>query len=159
MKKNKQKTDNYSSIAPYRENDLLKLLVGEFTRLGTCISFVDGIPVEILGGIPGEIVEVKIIKVFPEKIVSIVNNVFKESKYRVTSPCEKFLECTGCQFQHIDYSYQLVLKRQFIADELSKYSSLNKTFIDETIPSPKKFNYRNHSRFTVRNKNSPGEVG
>ena len=159
MKKNKQKTDNFSPIAPYRENDLLKLLVGEFTRLGTCISFVDGIPIEILGGIPGEIVEVKIIKVFPEKIVSIVNNVFKESKYRVTSPCEKFLECTGCQFQHIDYSYQLVLKRQFIADELSKYSSLNKTFIDETIPSPKKFNYRNHSRFTVRNKNSPGEVG
>ena len=107
MKKNKQKTDNFSPIAPYRENDLLKLLVGEFTRLGTCISFVDGIPVEILGGIPGEIVEVKIIKVFPEKIVSIVNNVFKESKYRVTSPCEKFLECTGCQFQHIDLSYLL----------------------------------------------------
>ena len=112
MKKNKQKTDNFSPTTLYRENALLKLLVGEFTRMGTCISFIDGIPVEILGGIPGEIVEVKIIKVFPEKIVSVVNNVFKKSKYRVASPCQKFLECTGCQFQHIDYSYQLILKRQ-----------------------------------------------
>ena len=96
----------------YKENDLVTLNIKSFNKMGLSISNLDGKPVEILGGIPQEKVEVRLLRIYPDKIISIVNKVIESSEFRVNAPCVKFLECTGCQWQHIDYKYQLILKKE-----------------------------------------------
>ena len=95
----------------YKENDLVTLNIKSFNKMGLSISNLDGKPVEILGGIPQEKVEVRLLRIYPDKIISIVNKVIESSEFRVNAPCVKFLECTGCQWQHIDYKHQLILKK------------------------------------------------
>ena len=143
----------------YKENDLVTLNIKSFNKMGLTISNLGGKTVEILGGIPQEKVEVRLLRIYPDKIISIVNKVIESSKHRVNAPCVKFLECTGCQWQHIEYKYQLILKKEIVVSELKRYEKLSKVLVNSTLPSINELNYRNHSRFTVRSKNSPGEVG
>ena len=86
----------------------MKLIAGGFKKTGTTFGVVDAIPVEILGAIEGELVLVEILKILPEKIVASVTEVLNPSIYRVVPACGYFLTCTGCQWQHIDYTYCLL---------------------------------------------------
>jgi len=63
--------------------------------------------------------------------------------------------CTGCNWQHIDYEYQLVLKKQLLENEILKITN-DKINIQNIIRSKDQYNYRNHARFTIR-KN--GQIG
>ena len=143
----------------FKEGDTMKLIAGGFKKTGTTFGVVDAIPVEILGAIEGELVLVEILKILPEKIVASVTEVLNPSIYRVVPACGYFLTCTGCQWQHIDYTYQLILKRKFVQDEVGKYNFFCKNMVDNSIPCDKQLNYRNHARFTVRNRNGIGQVG
>jgi 23S rRNA (uracil1939-C5)-methyltransferase len=87
-----------------------------------------------------------------------VSKVITPSPYRITPPCPFFGNCTGCQWQHIDYQYQLQLKRMFIEFCLKDYENISGTKVSDTVPSPNLFGYRNHARFSVREKGSLGFV-
>jgi len=91
-------------------------------------------------------------------ISGLVTEVVTASPYRVEAPCQYFGACTGCQWQHILYSHQLVLKRGYVERELAEYPSLTGVEIEPTIPAPKLYGYRNHARFTIKREGSPGFV-
>ena len=116
-------------------------------------------PIAVFGGIPEEEVIAQIFRVQTKRqknTSAIVTEVLKPSKHRVKPPCPYFGPCTGCQWQHIGYSFQLQLKQQNIENEFAKYSNLEDIHISKTMPCPLEFDYRNHARFTVRNN---GELG
>ena len=85
-------------------------------------------------------------------------DVLKSSPYRISVPCQYFGSCSGCQWQHIDYKYQLKLKRDLIQRALRTYGELADLQVSSTIPSKNIFGYRNHARFTVRDQGSLGFV-
>jgi len=120
----------------------------------------NGAPLSVMGGIPGELVTAKIIRILPEKLIAKVFKVDEASEHRVEPPCKYFLDCTGCQWQHISYDQQLELKSQMISEEIQKRKSLNNPSVVSIVPSPLKFNYRNHARFTVSKwPENMGQVG
>ena len=117
--------------------------------------------INVFGGIPGETVSIyyhKFNKGKKQVLSGFVEKVIKESPYRITAPCNYFGQCTGCQWQHIEYSHQLTLKKEIILNEINKYPKLAKTKISNVIPSESEFNYRNHARFTIRDKGSIGFI-
>ncbi len=117
--------------------------------------------INVFGGIPGETVSIyyhKFNKGKKQIISGFVEKVIKESPYRITAPCNYFGQCTGCQWQHIEYSHQLTLKKEIILNEINKYPALAKTKISDVIPSESELNYRNHARFTIRDKGSIGFI-
>ncbi|MDR1438314.1 MAG: SAM-dependent methyltransferase [Puniceicoccales bacterium] len=59
----------------------------------------------------------------------------------VPAPCPHFGRCGGCQYQHIDYGKQLLLKRQYI-ERLFSGHLLPGCFPRPVIPSPKIYGYR-----------------
>ena len=119
-------------------------------RLGEAIASIDGKPVFVFGGLPGEKVEVEIIRERRRYIAAEVISVIKPSPYRQQAPCKYFGECTGCQLQNVVYSHQLELKRMAIIDAFQRIGNLDNLTVLPTLPSPKELGYRNHARFTVR---------
>lgn len=63
--------------------------------------------------------------------------------------CPYFGTCGGCQFQHIQYSAQLEIKRRFIADALQRIGSLSLP-IEPIIPAPHSYNYRCHITLSLK---------
>ena len=88
--------------------DTFELIVDKIIDSGEGMTFIyDNIPVIILGAIEGEKLKVKVLKKYPEKFICTIEEVISPSKHRKAPECKFFGQCTGCQWQHIDYSFQL----------------------------------------------------
>ena len=94
-------------------------------RLGEALSEVDGKPVYVFGGIPGETVVAEVIRERRGYFAAEVVEVLKPSPHRVEPPCPYFGACTGCQFQHISYERQLEMKREAVVDALVRIGELD----------------------------------
>ncbi|MDA0797440.1 MAG: Maf family nucleotide pyrophosphatase [Chloroflexi bacterium] len=129
-------------------------------RLGEALSEVDGKPVYVFGGIPGETVVAEVIRERRGYFAAEVVEVLKPSPHRVEPPCPYFGACTGCQFQHISYERQLEMKREAVVDALVRIGELDGAVVGETLPSPEPLGYRNHARFTIsKPEPRPGRIG
>ena len=136
--------------------DRLELVLESWGRLGEAMARHEETPVFVLGGIPGERVTAEIVRVHRKYASAKVVGVLEPSQDRVEPPCPYFGECTGCQWQHLDYAGQLAAKREKVLDALARVGGLEGVFVDETLPSGNRYGYRNHARFTVSRR---GELG
>ena len=143
------------------EPELVTLSLEEMGPLGDTMAPFEGGRINVAGGIPGEEVVAQIVRYRRRKqrhVSGIVADVLKPSPYRVATPCPYFGPCSGCQWQHIDYSHQLEMKRDAIRGELEGYEAVLGTAVSDTVPAPDQFGYRNHARFTVRHSGKLGFV-
>ena len=142
--------------------DCLQLTLESWGRLGEAMARHEGAPVFVLGGIPGERVTAEVVRVHRKYASAVVVDVLEASPNRVAAPCRYFGQCTGCQWQHVDYLAQLTAKRDKVADALVRVGGLFADTadcpVDDTLPSPRRFDYRNHARFTVNRSGSLGFV-
>ena len=136
-----------------RPGDRLRLTLEAWGRLGEATAQHEGWRVFVFGGIPGEEVVVEVLKRRREYLAARVVEVVSPSPHRVTPPCPYFDPCTGCQYQHVSYEHQLVLKAQMVTDAFRRVAGLEPP-LAPTLPSPHQYGYRNHARFTV----GPGGV-
>ena len=143
-----------------RAGDRIDVTLESWGRLGEAMARHNGEPVFVLGGIPGERVTAEVVRVHRKYASAIVLDVIEGSPDRVEPPCPYFGECTGCQWQHLDYDAQLSVKREKVVDALSRVGGLFREGKDapvtDAVPSPNRYGYRNHARFTV---SKQGELG
>ena len=143
--------DPLRDLDPQKEFAELRLLsMGDF---GDTVADFEDEPIQVFGGIVGEVVKARIYRYQrrgKNKINAIVSEVIEASPHRVNNPCPYFGPCSGCQWQHVSYDYQLELKRDTVRLFFADYASLSDVQVSKTNPAPERFNYRNHARFTVR---------
>ncbi len=102
-------------------------------------NFVVFIPFVALG----EVVEVKLTEVKKNFGRAQLVRVITPSPNRVTPPCTYFGQCGGCQYQHIAYDAQLLIKHKQITDLFDRVGGFPAALIDPVIPCPQPFGYRN----------------
>ncbi len=70
--------------------------------------------------LPGELVEAEIAEEHRGYCVGDVRQIERASEYRTSPPCPWFGICGGCQLQHGAYAYQVQLKREILAESLTR---------------------------------------
>lgn len=83
----------------------------------------------VAGGVPGEVVDVELYRRKKSYLRGNVIWVIEPSKDRRESPCpyfgiEKFPNCGGCQWQHINYARQLGAKEHILRDQFVRLGEL-----------------------------------
>ena len=145
-----------------KPGDLLDLTLESWGRLGEALAWHDGAPIFVFGGIPGERVTAEVVRVHRKYASATVVEALEPDPSRVSPPCQYFGQCTGCQWQHVAYEDQLAAKRDKVADALVRvgglYHEKHATPVSDTLPSPNRYGYRNHARFTVSRSGSLGFV-
>ncbi len=136
---------------------MLRLELSGMGQLGEALAELDGKPVYVFGGIPGETVVAEVLHERRGYVAAQVVEVVEPSPDRVVAECGYFGACTGCQWQHIRYERQLEMKREIVVDALGRVGGLDDVDVGPTVPSPERLGYRNHARFTVSRPRS-GEV-
>mgnify|MGYP001200146018 FL=1 len=130
--------------------------IAGFGKFGEGFALYREKPVFVLGAIPGEVLTVQPLITKRKYMIAQIVEIIKASSERIVAPCPHFGPCSGCQWQHISYDYQLKLKRDLVLEACNDSATIKDNIVSPTIPSPRTFAYRNHARFTVRNKGMIG---
>ncbi len=141
-----------------REPEELRTVIEDVAFMGEGLAHENGQAVFIPHTIPGEEVLAEVNRQGPRHLEADLKQVLSPSPHRVDPPCPYYGECTGCQWQHMDYGYQLSLKRKLVEDQLRRVGGFDQAPIAPVLGCDDPWSYRNHARFTVGRNGTLGFV-
>jgi 23S rRNA (uracil1939-C5)-methyltransferase len=119
---------------------------------GNAIARVDNMVVFVPMLIPGDVVDIKVIKKRKKYIEGRVVKFREYSPDRIKPRCIHFGVCGGCKWQHLPYELQLKHKEKQVVDNLKRIGKTDLPGIDPIIGSPEIYFYRNKLEFTFSDK-------
>ena len=138
-----------------------QVFTGEITGLtseGLGVARFEDRAVFIKGAIPGELCEIKIIKITKTAVYGRLIKVITASPHRVSPVCPHFGKCGGCDYMHMDYEAETEGKRQRVADALKRIGGIPCDDLPIT-PAPTDEGYRNKAQFPVALVDGKPEAG
>lgn len=102
--------------------------------------------------IPGDIVDVQIIKKQRNFMQGYPVKFHKYSDKRIDAKCLHFGTCGGCKWQNLPYTEQLFYKQKQVIDQLTHIGNIELPTPNEILKSPEEYYYRNKLEFTFSNK-------
>jgi len=119
---------------------------------GKAIAKVDGIVVFTSHVIPGDVVDLQVIKKREKYQEAKVIKIRADSPDRIPAFCEHFEVCGGCKWQYLPYEKQLYYKQKQVFDQLKR---IGKVTLPDLMPIKGSANstfYRNKLEFTFSNR-------
>ena len=116
---------------------------------GEAIARRDGKAHFVAGAVPGDTVEVEIIRDKGNWARGDLVEVTSESPDRVPVRCKHFGTCGGCNWQMTSYEAQLRYKRNSVAGQLSHLGQIDSPRVNRTVSPGEPFGYRNRMDFRV----------
>ena len=135
------------------KNDKIEVIIEDLTHDGAGVAKVDGYPLFIPGTLPGEKVNVHILKTLKKYGFAKLLDIVEPSPSRVTPPCHVFPICGGCQLQHLSYESQLIQKRKSVRDVMDRIAKLPDVPVHEVKGMDDPWRYRNKSQIPFDTEN------
>ena len=110
-------------------------------HFGRGIAFIDKKICFIKDTLPGEIVDIEIVKNKKNFLEGKANKIIVESSDRVKPICPYFGVCGGCDLMHQEYNKQLEFKKNKVKELLKRFSNID--INDIKINHSNNLNYRN----------------
>ncbi|MCR4435643.1 MAG: 23S rRNA (uracil(1939)-C(5))-methyltransferase RlmD [Clostridiales bacterium] len=130
-----------------KKNEIYTLEITGMTHEGQGVGRIGSFAVFVDGTIPGETVEIKIIKKAKSYAVGKLISITKQSPHRVPPFCGSFPRCGGCHLQHMSYKAQLSFKTDLVRESIKRIGKLKDVQIHETLGMENAFYYRNKAQF------------
>ena len=131
---------------------LTDVLIENVAAEGKAVAHVDGCVLFVEFAVPGDIVDVRVIKKKKNYLEGRIIRIVKPSENRLEPFCEHFGVCGGCKWQPLPYEMQLEAKRQQVYDQLVRIGHLEVPEILPTLGSEKTVEYRNKLEFSASDK-------
>ena len=112
----------------------------------------EGIVYFVDGAVPGDIVDVLVLRKKKSFRQGIVTEFKHYSEDRVEARCQHFGVCGGCKWQNLDYQAQLKYKQKTVEDAMSKIGGLDKSLVLPILGSEKIYQYRNKVEYSFSDK-------
>ncbi|HEY2328722.1 MAG TPA: class I SAM-dependent RNA methyltransferase [Verrucomicrobiae bacterium] len=136
--------------------DKISLTIHDIAFGGEGVGRVDEFVVFVPFVLVGETVEAEITEVKKNFARAKLLRVVTPSPERVAPECRYFMQCGGCQYQHIDYAAQLRIKHKQISDLFERVGKISPEKIQPVLPCPSPYGYRN--RIMIRSQwNGPAK--
>lgn len=131
--------------------DIMIVCVERLDDFGRGIAYVDGKICFIPNTLPGESVDIEIVKSTKKYIEASVISYLTKSKKRVNHKCPYFSFCGGCQFLNISIQEETKYKTNKIKSLVKKFTNLDNSIVRDCI-TLNEYNYRNKITFHVKDK-------
>ncbi len=131
---------------------LEKVLITDIGAEGMALARVDNQVVFVPMLIPGDVVDIKVIRKRRKYIEGAVVRFHEYSKDRITPVCRHFGVCGGCRWQHLPYELQLKFKEKQVRDALERIGRIEINEMRPILGSRNIYQYRNKLEFTFSDK-------
>ena len=131
---------------------LEKVRIIDIGAEGNALARVDNLVVFVPMLIPGDIVDIKVIKKRKKYLEGRVVKFHRYSPDRIEPRCIHFGVCGGCKWQHLPYNLQLKYKEKQVKDSLTRIGKVDMPEIKPIIGSSEIYLYRNKLEYTFSDK-------
>ena len=129
--------------------------IEKLTFGGSGMTHIDGLPVFVTDSIPGQQVQITIVKKKDNYAEAKVDKVVRKAKDEIPARCPHFHDCGGCVWQNLPYDKQISYKEDIVRETLEHLTPVDDAVrkslagrVLKIVPSPQVFHYRNKLEFT-----------
>ncbi|MGL5080577.1 MAG: 23S rRNA (uracil(1939)-C(5))-methyltransferase RlmD [Microcoleaceae cyanobacterium] len=133
----------------WQQGQQVELLVTDLSDEGNGVGRYQDRVVFVPDTVPGDRILVKLIQVKPQFAVARLEELLEPSEHRIRPRCIVADKCGGCQWQSVDYDYQLVAKQNQVMQALERIGGFQHPVIDPILPSPASLGYRNKATYPM----------
>lgn len=131
-----------------KKNDLITAEITAVSAEGSGIARHEGMAVFVPGTAPGDVAEVRVVKVKSRYAYGILNRLITPSSARCENDCPVFHRCGGCVFRHISYQSECEIKQSRVAEAVRRIGGIDRAPA-ELIPADTPVRYRNKAQYPV----------
>ncbi|PIC04393.1 23S rRNA (uracil(1939)-C(5))-methyltransferase RlmD [Anoxybacillus flavithermus] len=135
--------------APVAKNEYYDVIFEDLTHDGAGVAKIDGFPIFVPNGLPGEKAKVKVIKVKKGYGYGRLIELYEPSADRVEAPCTVYKQCGGCQLQHLSYEGQLKAKHKHVKEVLARIGKIEDVTVHPVLGMNDPWRYRNKAQVPV----------
>jgi 23S rRNA (uracil1939-C5)-methyltransferase len=141
-----------NSTIPLQKNDYIDVIFEDLTHDGAAVAKVDGYPLFVPNGLPGEKAKIKVIKLNKGYGFGRLIELYNKSPYRVDIPSADANKYGGCQLEHISYEGQLKFKENQVRQVLTRIGKLEDIKVHPILGMDNPWHYRNKAQVPVGQK-------
>jgi 23S rRNA (uracil1939-C5)-methyltransferase len=127
----------------WQQGELIEVEITDLTDTGDGVGRWEQRVVFVPDTVPGDRLLVRLLHVKPKYAHGIINQLLQPSPHRVRPSCIVADKCGGCQWQHIDYEYQLTAKRNQVIQALERIGGFIQPPVDPVLVATASLGYRN----------------
>ncbi|MBP3942103.1 23S rRNA (uracil(1939)-C(5))-methyltransferase RlmD [Sphingobacteriaceae bacterium WQ 2009] len=137
---------------PQEKKFINDIHIVDIAEEGKGVGKTDDLVLFIEKAIPGDIVDVELMKKKKSFGEARVVSIKTPSAHRVEPFCAHFGVCGGCKWQHMNYDAQLLFKQQSVDNALTRLGKVDTSKMEPILGSQDTAYYRNKLEYTFSNK-------
>ncbi|MGG6432788.1 23S rRNA (uracil(1939)-C(5))-methyltransferase RlmD [Anoxybacillus sp. D401a] len=135
--------------APVAKNEYYDVIFEDLTHDGAGVAKINGFPIFVPNGLPGEKAKVKVVKVKKGYGFGRLIELYEQSEDRIDAACPIYKQCGGCQLQHIRYEGQLKAKYKHVKEVLARIGKIEHATVHPVLGMNDPWRYRNKAQVPV----------
>lgn len=141
----------------WQQGQLLEVAIADLSHTGDGVGRWGERVIFVPDTVPGDLVQVRLVRVKPQYADGKLQQILTASPHRIRPGCIVADKCGGCQWQPVDYPYQLVAKRAQVIAALERIGKLSQPPVDPVLAAVSPLAYRNKATYPLSS-SKQGEV-
>ncbi|MBE9034565.1 23S rRNA (uracil(1939)-C(5))-methyltransferase RlmD [aff. Roholtiella sp. LEGE 12411] len=141
----------------WQQGELIEVTIADLNDTGEGVGRFDERVVFVPDTVPGDRAIVRLIHVKPKYAHGKLQQLLQPSPHRIRPSCIVADKCGGCQWQHINYDYQLIAKRNQVIQALERIGGFIQPPVDPVLAAPSALSYRNKATYPL-SRSATGQV-
>ena len=133
----------------WQQGDLVEIAIADLNDSGDGVGRVGGRVVFVPDTVPGDRALVRLVRVKPQYAHGKLYELLEPSPHRIRPRCIVADKCGGCQWQHINYDYQLEAKRNQVIQALERIGGFINPNVEPVLAAPAALGYRNKATYPL----------
>ncbi|TAG94225.1 MAG: 23S rRNA (uracil(1939)-C(5))-methyltransferase RlmD [Oscillatoriales cyanobacterium] len=139
---------------PCQQGQLIEIDITDLADTGDGIGRFEQLVVFVADTVPGDRVAVRLQQVKSTYATAKLETLVKSSEHRIRPNCIVADKCGGCQWQHVNYDYQLKTKQNQVIQALERIGGFTDLPCDEILAGkidnfPQFLGYRNKATYPL----------
>jgi 23S rRNA (uracil1939-C5)-methyltransferase len=141
----------------WQQGQLVEVSITDLNDTGEGVGRLGGRVIFVPDTVTGDRVLVRLVRVKSNYAKGSLHQLLEKSPHRIRPNCIVADKCGGCQWQHVDYNYQLEAKRNLVIQALERIGGFASPPVAPVLTAEASFAYRNKATYPLK-RSATGQV-